>query len=152
MTNARIQVERRKHQRFQVQNGAFVVLTPPDTKVGRIVDISMGGLAFHYVGTEESSRESTQLSIFSGDCSFYLYRVTCATVSDLRAYATGLAPLSIRRHSVQFGELTHDHASRLEHFIRNYSTNEEGLRTRYASKCQRTDTKSATIMPILYKP
>jgi hypothetical protein len=149
MTNTKIQVERRKHQRFQVQNGAFVVLTPPGTKVGRIVDISIGGLAFHYVGKQESSRESTQLSIFSGDCSFYLYRVPCATVSDLRAYAGGVAPLSIRRHSVQFGELTRDQVSRLEHFIRHYSTDEEGLRANYTSKCQRTDIKSSTVIPVL---
>ena len=38
MTNTLAQIERRKHRRFQVQNGAFVVLSSSDTKVGRIMD------------------------------------------------------------------------------------------------------------------
>ena len=124
MMNTKAQIERRKHKRFQVQNGAFVVLSPSDTKVGRIMDISMRGLAFHYVGRKDPSNESTQLSIFSADCDFYLYKVPCETKLDLRAYIGGSSPISIRRCSVQFGKLTHNQVSRLEHFIQNHTADE----------------------------
>jgi hypothetical protein len=149
MTNTKAQIERRKHKRFQVQNGAFVILTPPDTKVGRIMDISMGGLAFHYVGRADPSNKSTKLSIFSGDCSFYLYKVPCETILDSRAYVSHSAPISIRRCSVQFGELTHNQVSRLEHFIQDYTANEVELNAKSMFNCQITDTKPAMVLPLL---
>lgn len=46
-------VERRKHKRFQVPFGAFAVLGPHSTKVGRIMDISMGGLTFRHIDRKE---------------------------------------------------------------------------------------------------
>ncbi|MBW1771210.1 MAG: PilZ domain-containing protein [Deltaproteobacteria bacterium] len=148
MTNTKAQTERRRHKRFQVQNGAFVVLTPSDTKVGRIMDINMNGLAFHYIGTEEPSNESTEISIFSGDCGFYLYRIPCETVVDLKAYASHSAPISIRRCSVQFGDLTPDRVFRLEHFIHKYTEDEVESNVNYMFNRQRTDTKQGTDFPL----
>jgi hypothetical protein len=46
-------VERRKHQRFQVPSSAFAGIGSYFGKVGRILDLSMGGLAFRYIGLEE---------------------------------------------------------------------------------------------------
>ncbi len=148
MTNTKAQIERRKHKRFKVQNGSFAVLTPSDTKVGRIMDISMSGLAFHYIGIEGPSNESTEISIFSGDCGFYLYRVPCETVSDLKAYASHSAPISIRRYCVQFGDLTDDQVFRLEHFVHNYTGDEVESNVNYMFNCQRTDTEPGIVFPI----
>jgi hypothetical protein len=148
MTSTKTQIERRKHKRFQVQNGAFVVLTPSDTKVGRIMDISMSGLAFHYIGTEKTSNESTEISIFSADCGFYLYRIPCETVVNLKAYASHSAPISIRRCGIQFGDLTPDRVFRLEHFIHKYTEDEVELDVKYMFNCQRTDTKQGTDSPL----
>jgi hypothetical protein len=53
MTNGKKLVERRKHKRFQAPIGVFVGIGPGFTKVGRITDMSLGGLAFRYLGREE---------------------------------------------------------------------------------------------------
>lgn len=47
-------VEHRKHRRFQAPKGVFVGVGPDFVKVGRLRDLSMGGLAFRYVGDEAS--------------------------------------------------------------------------------------------------
>jgi hypothetical protein len=112
------------------------------------MDISMSGLAFHYIGTEETSNASTEISIFSGDCGFYLYRIPCETVVDLKAYASHSAPISIRRCGVQFGALTHNQVSRLERFIHKYTEDEVELNVNYMFNCQRTDTKQGTDFPL----
>jgi hypothetical protein len=112
------------------------------------MDINMSGLAFHYIGTEEPSNESTEISIFSGDCGFYLYRIPCETVVDLKAYASHSAPISIRRCGIQFGDLNPDQVFRLEHFIHNYTGNEVELNVNYMFNCQRTDTKQGIDFPL----
>lgn len=147
MTYTKEPIERRKHRRFRVQNGSFAVLSPSDTKVGRLMDISISGLAFHYVGVKERMIESTQLSIFSGDCSFYLYRVPCKTICDLRPYPSS-GPISVRRCSVQFGELTENQMSRLKRFIRDYTTGEMTSYAKSAPDCQRTDGKPSIELPL----
>lgn len=48
MTRQKALAERRQHVRFSVEEGALAVLGNPFTTVGRIIDISMGGVeAFH---------------------------------------------------------------------------------------------------------
>jgi len=80
-------VEQRQHKRFQVPKGTFVGLGPHDTKVGQIIDVSMGGLAFRYVGSEEPS--NGELDIFLNERDFYLGRVPFRTV----VYRSGPFPI-----------------------------------------------------------
>ena len=72
---------RRKHKRFQSPKGLFVGVGPENTKVGRVSDLSIGGLSFCYVGTEEPSKGS-YLDLFFTDQDFYLGRLKFKTVSD----------------------------------------------------------------------
>ncbi len=49
MTDTKQRVEQRKHKRFKVLEGAFAALRAPwphSTRLGQIIDIGMGGLAF----------------------------------------------------------------------------------------------------------
>jgi len=122
-------VERRRHKRFKVRDGAFVVLMPPSTKLGQIIDISSGGLAFRYLSMEERSKEErsnnlSNLDIFLTDNSFYLEEVPVINVSDFQiAGKFPFSSITTRRQGVQFRELTHNQISRLEYFIRNHTTN-----------------------------
>jgi hypothetical protein len=116
-------VERRRHKRFKVRDGAFVVLMPPSTKLGQLIDISSGGLAFRYLSMEERSNNLSELDIFLTDNSFYLEEVPVINVSDFQiAGEFPFSSITTRRHGVQFGELTHNQISRLEYFIRNHTT------------------------------
>ena len=44
-------VERRKNKRYKAVEGAYAAISPNSHKLGQIIDISMGGLAFKYIDT-----------------------------------------------------------------------------------------------------
>jgi hypothetical protein len=122
MKDAKAQVERRKHERFLVQEGAFVILTPSDTGAGKLINISMGGLMFEYVATKEPSVKATELELFVTDSVFRLHGVPCKSVWDLPVYKHPTIPLQKRQSGVQFGELSPHHRSQLEFFIQNHTS------------------------------
>ena len=114
--------EQRKYRRFQVTKSVFAGLGPYFEKVGQIIDISMGGLAFRYVGSEEPVSAS-HLNIIMIEPDFYLGNVRCKSVSDL-AIADRVPSSSMRRTGVKFGKLTHYQKVLLGHFIQSYTTEE----------------------------
>ena len=119
-------LERRKHKRFQVQNGAFAVLRafswPHSTqKLGQITDIGMGGIAFSYIAEQEPSNGSLELGIFLADNSFRLRKIPFETISDLEIKKGPFNSITMRRSGVQFGELTPNQISQLKYFIRNHT-------------------------------
>jgi hypothetical protein len=120
MTNTKHPIERRKHKRFQAWNGAFIALGPYSLKLGQIVNLSMGGLAFRYIGSRKPSRMKTESKIFV-DNGFCLDDVPLETVSDCEAKEGPFASLVMRQSGVQFGKLTHNQKSRLEYFIDNHT-------------------------------
>jgi hypothetical protein len=124
MTNRKERVERRKHKRFRVQDGAFVILSPSDTGAGRLKNISLGGLMFEYVTVKAPSIDATELEIFLTDSLFRLHQVPCQSVWDLPVYKSSSFSLQKRQCGVQFGELSPHQVSRLEYFIQNHTTGE----------------------------
>jgi len=120
MTDTKQRVERRKHKRFQAWNGAFVALGPYSLKLGQIVNMSMGGLSFRYIGSREPSKMKTESKIFI-DNGFCLDDVPLETVSDCEAKQGSFASLVMRQSGVQFGELTQDQKSQLQFFIHNHT-------------------------------
>jgi hypothetical protein len=123
MNGGAVRVERRKHKRFRVREGAFVILKPSETGAGRLVNISMGGLMFEYVATKEPSVEATELELFVTDSVFRLYGVPCESVWDLPVYKHPSIPLQKRQSGVQFGKLSAHQTSQLEFFIANHTLN-----------------------------
>lgn len=118
--------ERRKHKRFQVQNGAFAVFTafswPHSTqKLGQIIDIGMGGLAFSYIASEEPSNGSLELSIFLAENRFHLRNIPFETISDVETNEVPFSSITMKRSGVQFGELTPNQISQLKYFISNHT-------------------------------
>jgi hypothetical protein len=115
-------LERRKHKRFQVQDDAVAVLRPSVDKRGPIIDISMGGLAFSYVTSKDSSNRSSRLDILLPDLSFYLAHMPIRTVSDFKVTSESpFRSIESRRRSVQFGKMTQEQMSQLERFIQNHT-------------------------------
>jgi hypothetical protein len=116
-------VERRKHKRFHAKDGTFAVLRPQwpySTKIGQIIDISMGGLAFSYVAGEDQPNRSYELDILLAEHSFHLTKIPFKTIWDQEAEQ--LPSLRMRRCGVQFGELAPHHISQLEYFVQHYTT------------------------------
>jgi hypothetical protein len=119
-TNERI--ERRKHERYKVDNGALVLLGWYYEKVGRIMDISKGGLAFRYHPQGEEKDES-DLAIVLSETNFYLDEVPNRTVWDFElADKVPATSTTRRRRGIQFIDPTDSQKAQIEFFINNYSS------------------------------
>lgn len=115
---ARTGAERRIQKRFRVQNGSFAALCPRFTVLGQITDISVSGLAFRYVASEERSKESSQLSILLTDGSFYFDRIPFKAIWDTSMPSEfSFGAITLRQCGVKFGDLTHSQKLDLEYFM-----------------------------------
>jgi hypothetical protein len=125
MGGKRVETERRKFMRFLAQGTAFAVLRPHFTKLGKIKDISEGGLAFEYIAYERQKENSSGIDIFLSDNGFYLGRIPCKIRYDIKIaerYQTSTDRIERRRCGLQFGELTEEQAAQLKFFLKNHTT------------------------------
>jgi hypothetical protein len=118
--------ERRKTVRFLPQAETYVVLRPDFTKLGRLLDISRGGLSFQYISSEAESRGPTQLDLFTGNNGFYLPTLRCKVIYDipLSEQETSATPLERRRCGLEFGETTEAQAAQLNLYLANHVAGE----------------------------
>ena len=115
-------VERRRHKRFQAEEGAYAAVRPQYDKIGQIIDVSRGGLAFRYMVSGSQEDASSELDIFLIGDGFHLDKVPFQTVSD-EGIPERLSPSSQKmwRCGVQFGELTQMQILKLKEFILNHT-------------------------------
>jgi len=125
MTAEAERVERRGDKRFHASTGAFAVLGPNSTKVGRVIDISLSGLAFRHADQEEPLDGLNELDVFMIDDDFHVNKIPFEAVSDFEMTNEGtLAFMRTRQSGLRFGELTPAQRSRLEYFIQNHTLGE----------------------------
>lgn len=83
-------VERRKSKRYKAADGAYAAISPKSHKLGQIIDISMGGLAFKYIDTNNGdikndnieNKNDSEESIFLSSMGFYVGDIPFKTISD----------------------------------------------------------------------
>jgi len=114
-------VERRKHRRFLAPQDVFVI-TSDEAVIGEIADISAGGLSFSYRTSRGKPSIAFDLHIFVKDGSFHLFDIPCSLAWDreIGKYHP-LSDVSWRECGVQFGAMTPEQKSKLQHFIDNYT-------------------------------
>jgi hypothetical protein len=116
--------EQRKHKRFQAQKGIFVGVGPYCDKVGRLRDISMGGLVFRHVGTGEVLYGS-YVDIFMSESDFYLGRLPINVISDIEILdETPTVSTTMRRCRLRFGKLTNQQKAKLKELIHSHTIGE----------------------------
>jgi len=107
--------ERRHHKRFRVKDDALVFLGK-DT--GTILDISKGGLAFHYAVFEEQPPIPCHLDIFLTQSRFYLPHLPVSLVDEVQTLPHSIFNfLRVKRLSMKFGPLSNEQRARLEDLI-----------------------------------
>ena len=119
MTNTQELVERRKHERLQIQHAAFVILPFHDRKVGRIVDISPAGLTFIYHTSGDGSVNATQLDIFVAGSPIHMYTIPCRIISDFEIDSDIHRSMIERRCGVQFGTLNQGQIFQLKYLMQH---------------------------------
>ena len=116
--------EQRKSKRFQAPKGTLVGIGPEFNKVGPLIDLSMTGLAFHYVGTQETPKGS-YVDIFMTDGEFYIGNLPIKPMMDCQIVDKDpSASSTLRRCGVEFGKLTDQQKAGLERFIQEHTVGE----------------------------
>jgi hypothetical protein len=115
-------IKKRKYERVSPQGNAFAALGRRYTKVGRIKDISLGGLAFEYISAAGTDRDSSRVDIFLIGDVFHLYNIPCEVVYDiphpvLLENIESIKLLTTKRCGVQFGTLTEDDTAQVKLFL-----------------------------------
>ena len=121
--------ERRKNKRFRAQEGIFALLDSASPKLGPIVDISMGGLAFRYKGKELPLTESSDLTLLFDDKRLNVYNMplkfkTKPIANVVIPEEEETAFDSKMRCCVQFEELTYHQRLSLDNLILNQTDGE----------------------------
>ncbi len=122
-------VERRKHHRFKVKEGALAEFYKPSLlKLGKsriaksapILEMSGGGLTFQYSSRKLWTPNLNKLSVTSPDNTLKIDKLLFKTVTDF-AISRVKNAMSLRRCGVQFEELTPTQEYQLHFFIQKNS-------------------------------
>ena len=139
-------IEYRYHKRYQLTENAFALIRPisagplrirgksmgciacavfnsKPVKLGKIDNISMGGLTFHHADTKERFRQTLVLDILLADCGFYLANMSFKTITDVVIPDEVFSDaIEIRQVRLQFKRLNVCQQAQLKKFIVNYGT------------------------------
>ena len=114
--------ERRRHKRFRVEESTFALLRAKGSKLGRVLDISEGGLAMRYVSFGEQLKGPFQLDLISPHHNFNVNKLPVQVVSSLEISSEiPFRSITLWRVGVKFGKLTQKQKSTLKHFIHNHA-------------------------------
>jgi hypothetical protein len=119
--------EQRNNIRFLAQDNVIVALRNSSTKIGKVKDISKGGLSFEHTYEEDSNREPSQKGILLFTTGFWMSTVPCRVVYDIPVptpaeYESLTIRFITRRCGIQFEALSEDQMAQLDFFLKTYTT------------------------------
>ena len=115
-------MERRKFTRFRVQDDAFAALRGNFTKVGKIYDISLNGLAFRYLAEKIINEELNCVDVFLSGNGFHMSDMPCRVIYDEGESISNSNSVSSYRCGLEFKALKEDHKDQLEFFLNHHTT------------------------------
>ena len=119
--------ERRKYNRFMARPDTYAAMGPHFSKVGKVKQISMDGLAFEYIRkTGKPDRIASNVTVFLCQNHFFLPDLPCRLISDLSNCTLERNPIadsiySTNQCAVQFKTFTEDQKLILEYFIEHHT-------------------------------
>jgi hypothetical protein len=123
-------LERRKHKRYSIKDGSYATISPESKKLGQIVDISMGGLAFKYIDAKPETQKGINIheTLFLSSMGYYVGDIDFKTiadheVSDHEIPTTSANIMKIRMRHVQFTDLKLKQLFDLDYYIEKNATN-----------------------------
>lgn len=119
-------IERRKNKRYKAVEGAYAAISPNSHKLGQIIDLSMGGLAFKYIDTshdDPDARRDPEETIFLSSMGYYVGDLPFKTISDYEITNTpSFSSMKVRKRHVQFKDLTFKQLFDLDYYLKNNVT------------------------------
>ena len=119
----RILEERRKHKRYLATDGTYAIFGEHSNKLGQVVDISNGGLAFRYNDNENRSTERFDLSIMvvgAADLDDEI-KFSAKTITDFEISRGTRYFMPQRQSHVEFVDLTEEQKELLKKLIMNHT-------------------------------
>lgn len=110
-------LNRRVHDRYEAKEGFFAGSYP---NVGQIVNVSLGGLAYNYMGLTSQQEDEGDMVICGDDCTC-IDDLSCRVVSDtVLSSGTSFSKFVTRQRRLEFIDLSPEQRMTLENFI-NYN-------------------------------
>lgn len=119
-------IEQRKHTRLLPRDTIFAAIGEKYTKVGKVQDISLSGLAIEYIAGESDKNDPSRLDIFIAAPVFHIYNIPCAQIYDIEIHVPHVNNkyvkiLTTKRCGVKFGRLDEYDLSQLELLLESYT-------------------------------
>ena len=125
MSDLKMSDERRLQKRFKAEEGAFAALVDQESRLGQIKDISLHGLSFRYIDSQEKLENASELKIILGKQGLYLDKVPFKKVSDFEIESEfSFSKVKMRQIGLEFGVLTAEQKRQLQRFIQNHTIGE----------------------------
>ncbi|MBC8440826.1 MAG: PilZ domain-containing protein [Deltaproteobacteria bacterium] len=125
MMDGKRTVEKRKNKRYKAVHGSYAAINHTSRKMGPIIDISMGGLAFKYTdaGSVDPGKEPLEEKTISlSNLGYYVGNIPFKTISEkqistIPSFTFGSMKIKIKQ--IQFKGLDFKQMIDLDHFVRN---------------------------------
>ena len=110
--------ERRRNERYKVQNRSTVLTYPTTTLSESVLDVSVTGLSFTYFGWEKWPQEGIRIDILDQEC--FLENIPAHVINDIQLNEKSK---SLRRCSIEFGSLDKEQKDNLRLYIESVAIN-----------------------------
>lgn len=116
--------DQRNYKRYKPRKNACVAINSGLLKLGRIINIGQGGLAFCCIDDGKPVIDEYKMDIFLASDWFQLTDIPYKVVSEIQLISNiSDESIKLRQCCVVNGHLTHFQNSALDYFIRKYTTN-----------------------------
>ena len=124
-------IEQRRYARFFLEHDTFAALGHEYNKVGKVIDMSVGGLSFEYIVGKDIQQNQTKLDIFLSGNIFHLHNIPCKIIYEITIHEphvnnSFIKILTTKRCGLEFSQLSEDDFLHLKLFIENYSSQFSG--------------------------
>ncbi|MEW6429149.1 MAG: PilZ domain-containing protein [Thermodesulfobacteriota bacterium] len=111
--------DRRQTPRYKMIDVAAVV---GERRLGHVLDMSVGGMAFSYLQMQREDLEEIELGIIFGQNGQYLDKLPVEIISDsILSHGPVHHPVVVRRRSLRFVDLDDEQMEKLREFIRAHA-------------------------------
>lgn len=118
--------DRRQAPRHALNTDVFLVFRPEFNRLGKLKDVSSGGVAFEYAVFENYEKvKEAEVDIFASEASdFMLRRLPCSVVYDTTVERSSLSGVETRRCGLKFEQLSSEQTELLKILLNNFTTHQ----------------------------